>query len=235
MSVQLSQQELTDLQQQGYTPAEINKALSEAEQEGSAVQSRPDPRFNSKTTSFAMGNNDDIIKWQLELNDILERAEHILRGDVVEFEEGNLVWKDNPHPETNALNNFGVKIIMKVLANYINRNTILSDYEQEEICYKVRDFGEKLNDLVFMKYEEMGMDTENKRKEYAMLIVMMVDIVHSAYKRALRGGERRSLREMISVNQSNSTNMQGTPQNPTGQQQTRGLLNPMRYVRGKYV
>jgi len=116
-----------------------------------------------------------------------------------------------------------------------NRHIILGDYEDADINRIMTDYGKKVADLLFMKYEEMGMDTENKRKEYAMLVVMMVDIVHSAYKRALRGGERRSLREMISVNQSNSTNMQGTPQNPTGQQQTRGLLNPMRYVRGKYV
>jgi len=118
---------------------------------------------------------------------------------------------------------------------YVNRNTILSDYENDEVRYKVLDFGKRINNLLFMKAEEFGIDDEAKEKEKEMLIGELVDIVHSAYKRALKGGERRSLREMIQISQSSSTlGATGTNVNFNGSQQQRGVLNPMRYIAGKY-
>jgi len=85
----------------------------------------------------------------------------------------------------------------------------------------------------------MGMDTEEKRKNYEMLVTEIKDIVHDTYKRALDGAEKRSLREMITVSQQTSTNSNignGFGVNQQGQvSKERGLLNPMRYVRGKYA
>jgi hypothetical protein len=66
----------------------------------------------------------------------------------------------------------------------------------------------------------------------------MTDIVHSAYARAKDGRERESYRKMISVSQA-SSGMQGggaVTVNAGGQEnRTRGILNPMRYITGKYV
>lgn len=242
MVVNLTPQDVVDLRQKGYSDKQIQQAISELEKEdlqkGINPLGQKDPRSFAQQSAFgSKPYSDDIVKWQLELNDILERAEHILRGDVVEFKQGHLIWGKNPNPRENCLNEFGVKLIMQVLANYINRNTILSDYEQDEINYKVYDLGRELNNLIFMKYEEMGMDTEDKRKEYPMLVRKMVDIIHSSYKRALKGGERRSLREMIQIQQTHTSMAQaGMSVNPTGQPtKARGILNPMRYVAGKYV
>jgi len=241
MSIQLTQQDLTDLKAQGFSETEISKAVQEIEQEELQVQynqfktnSSKDPRMNASHSGFNTRMSDDVARWQLELNDILERAEHILKGDIVKFEEGNIIWTPRKNPEENTLNDYGVQLIMKILSMYINRNTILSDYTEDEVCYKVLDFGKRLNDLIFMKYEEIGMDTEDKRKEYPMLVGEMVDIVHSAYARAKDGRERESYRKMISVQQSNQQQsaMMGVPM-PTVQK-TRGILNPMRYLAGKY-
>lgn len=246
MAVRLSPRDVEELKRQGYSEAEIQQAMKEIEQEElsgsySSVQQRRnvDPRQNSQISSFSSKANEDIIKWQLELNDILERAEHILRGDIPKFREGHIVWEENPNPENNPLNNVGVQEVMKILSMYINRNTILSDYANEEINYKVYDFGRAINNLIFMRDFEFGMDTEEKRKNYEMLVTELKDIVHSAYKRALDGAEKRSLREMINVSQATSTSAQlgnGVTINAQGQaQRERGLLNPMRYVKGKYV
>jgi len=240
MSVKLIPKDVDDLRKMGYSDQQIREAVGELEKEDLNIgyQAITDPRASARHSAFgSKSNQDDIVKWQLELNDILERAEHILNGDIVVFKDGQIFWDKNPHPENNCLNEFGVKTIMKILANYINRNTILSDYEQEEINYKVFDFGRELNNLIFMKYEEMGMDNEDKRKEYPMLVREVVDIVHSSYKRALKGGERRSLREMIQIQQSTQTMEQGgMTVNPQGiPQKSRGILNPARYMIGKYV
>jgi hypothetical protein len=246
MAIKLSSQDVEDLRKQGYSDKEIQQALGEIEQEelsGSynnvQQQRNIDPRQNSQLSSFATKSNDDIIRWQLELNDILERAEHILRGDIPKFISGQIVWEKNPNPETNALNDVGVNEIMKILAMYVNRNTILSDYSNPEINVKVYDFGRAVNNLIFMRSDEFGMDSNEKNKNYEIIVRELVDIVHSAYKRALDGAEKRSLREMISVSQATSTSAQlgqGVTINANGMpQKERGLLNPMRYIRGKYT
>jgi hypothetical protein len=246
MALKLTQGDIEDLKKQGYTDGEIHEALREVEKEElnssyNEVQQRRgvDPRQNSQISSFSSKQNDDIVRWQLELNDILERAEHILRGDIPTFRDGHIVWERNPNPENNPLNNVGVQEVMKVLAMYINRNTILSDYTNEEINFKVFDFGRAINNLIFMRDHEFGMDTDEKRKNYEMLVTELKDIVHSSYKRALDGAEKRSLREMISVSQATSTSAQlgsGLTINNQGQvSKERGLLNPNRYIKGKYV
>jgi len=244
---QLTTQDIQDLKKQGFSDQEIAEALQEIELENlqksqRSVQQRgrQDPRQFSQQSAFATARDDNLIRWQLELNDILERAEHILRGDQPKFKDGHLIWEKNPHPEDNPLNEYGVQELMKILSMYINRNTILSDYDRDEINYKVFDFGRRINNLIFMRYEELGMDTEHKRKHFETIVGQITDIVHSAYKRALHGGERRSLREMISVSQNTQTSGMITPSGVTvnaGQgmtPQSRGLLNPLRYLVGKY-
>jgi len=244
--MKLSQKEVEDLKSQGYSESEIQQAMKEIEKEdlqgsyGEVQQTKSrDPRQNSQMSSFATRQDDNIIRWQLELNDILERAEHILRGDVPKFIDGQVVWQNNPAPEKNTLNEVGVQECMKILAMYVNRNTILSDYTNEEINFKVFDFSRAVNNLVFMRDYEYGLDTEEKRKNYEMLVTELKDIVHSAYKRALDGAEKRSLREMITVSQQTSTSSQlggGITLNNNGQAvKERGMLNPLRYVKGKYV
>jgi hypothetical protein len=246
MGIRLSPKDIEDLKKQGYGEAEIQQALREIEREeltGSyntiQQQRSNDPRQNSQLSSFSTKFEDNIVRWQLELNDILERAEHILRGDIPKFQDGHITWHENPHPENNPLNDVGVQEIMKVLSMYINRNTILSDYTNEEINFKVYDFGRAVNNLIFMRDFEFGMNTEEKRKNYEMLVTELKDIVHSAYKRALMGAEKRSLREMINVTQATNTNTQmggGFGMNNEGQVgKERGLLNPLRYVKGKYA
>lgn len=245
MATRLTPQEIGELKKQGYSEREIYQAVNELEKEDlrnsyneTNEQRNYDSRQQSQVSSFATRNEDNIVRWQLELNDILERAEHILRGDVPTFENGNIIWKPNPQPEKNPLNETGVQEVMKILALYVNRNKVLSDYSNREIMAKVFDFGRAVNNLIFMRDEEFGMDNQDKRKNYEMLVTELKDIVHDTYKRALEGAEKRSLREMITVSQATSTSAQlgqgmsigqdGTPQ------RERGLLNPMRYISSKY-
>ncbi len=242
MAVNLSQQDIQELKQQGYSDEQISQAMQEVEKEelqggesGNTQQSSP----NSSQSAFSSKKLDDMARYQLELNDLLEQTEHILKGDVVEIENGQKVWKDNPHPENNPLNKEGIRKIMLELQNYINRHVILGDYEEKDINQIMKDYGKKLANLLFMKYEEMGMDTEEKRQEYPNIVMNIVNLVYASYSRAKEGGERRSLREMISVQQSHQSQGgmgmgMGGGGNMGGGMQKRGILNPLRWVGGKY-
>jgi len=240
MVVKLSQQDVVDLKKRGYSEAEISTAIGEIEKEElqGGTAKKIDPRSKSQMSVFKSQNMDDIARYQLELNDILEQTEHILKGDIVTIENGVKIWGANPYPENNPLNKEGVRKIMFELQNYINRHIILGDYEENDINRIMKDYGKKLADLMFMKYEEMGMITEEKRQEYASIVMNVVNLVYGSYARAKDGGERRSLREMINQQYTHQTQGMGMGggmvANPQ-QQRQRGILNPMRYVTGKYV
>ena len=158
--VNISQQDMERIKGLGYSEGEIQQALKEIEAEtlqGTYNQYQNsmsnDPRQFSKISSFSSAIQQDLIRWQLELNDILERAEHILRGDIPKFKNGQIIWEPNSDKEGNTLNEYGVQEIMKILAMYVNRNTILSDYSNDEINLKIFDVGRELNNLVFMRYD----------------------------------------------------------------------------------
>lgn len=237
MVVKLSYEDINELKQKGYTEEQIAKAVGEIERENSQKDTAhtTNQTSGSAPSVFSSGKMDDMARYQLELNDLLEQTEHVLKGDIVEIRDKIKVWVDNPYPEKNPLNAEGVRKVMLELQNYINRHIILGDYNSADINRIMKDYGKKFSNLIFMKYEEMGMDTEEKRQEYASLVMNVVNLVYASYTRAKEGGERRSLREMISIQQTHQSQSTGTqmPMQMSGQR-TRGILNPMRYMGGKY-
>lgn len=243
----LSPQEIEQYKSQGYTEQEMQNLLGQSINEvqaGSNLQSSyaqaqqmklRDPRNFASHSVISGGFNENLIQWQLELDSILERVEHMLRGDKPTFIHGNLIFMPTEDDAKRILNDFGVAEIMRCLSMYINQDTILSNYREETIDDKMLDLGFELTDLFFLKYESMGLNTLEKRKLYPILVRQLVDIVHSTYLRALHGGERESLRESRQVSQSESLGPGGITINAGQQQKERGMLNPMRWIRGKYA
>lgn len=241
----INQQQLQMLRNEGYSDKEIAEAMGEVEKENAlkqqyqgAKQQNVDPRSMSQPSMFSYNPNDNMIKWQLELNEILERIEHVLRGDMVKVESGQQIWtKLDENHKDRLLNDYGVQEVLRILSMYLNRNTILGNYTDEEVNDKVFDFGDRLNTLFYTKYEVIGLNTFEKRKNFEMLWGMLVDVVHSAYSRAIGGQERSSLREARQLQQMEQVNAPNTinVNNGTGAGvRTRGLFNPARYLIGKY-
>jgi len=231
----LTPEQIASYRAQGHSDAQIQSAIDQLQNKGSSLQqsynqsmSSTDPRANASQSYFGSTQQPNLIQWQLELDSILERIEHLLRGDKPTWETGHIIWKKPTKASDIMLNDFGVAEIMKILSMYLNRNTILSNYDEPTINYKVYDFGMEIADLFFLKYEDMGLNTLDKRKLYPMFVRMLVDVVHSSYLRALNGGERESLREARQITQTEGLNS-GYP----GMPQERHFLNPARYILGK--
>jgi hypothetical protein len=171
--------------------------------------------MNNATSVFAGGEEGNLIEWQLELDNILERIEHLLRGDRIEFDEsGQMHWKKPESPEDEVFNEYGVQEILRILSMYLNRNTILSNYDEDTINNKVYDFSLELIDLILVNHVRMGMNTDHKKRLFPMIVREIVDTVHSSYLRALNGGERESLRKVMSVTQTAFPAGGGLPQPP---------------------
>lgn len=240
MTVQLNQQQVMELKKEGHTDFEIQMALQEVNKEVSMqdqynyTKSQQKQTPPMQTSTFQYVPTDNLIKWQLELNDILERAEHILREDIVMITNGIPDWHPNPYPERRVFSEYGVQEIMRILSMYINRNTILSDYEPQEINDTVFDIGKEINDLLFMKYEDFGLTTLEKRKNYPMLHREIIDMIRSAYKRAQYGSEQKSLRTARSIQQQENIMPPNVNINTGEMRRERSMLNPARYLGGRY-
>ena len=100
--------------------------------------------------------NDNLIKWQLDLKEDMDRLYHLLKGDKIGYDDnGDIVYLPQDDPELIPFSDFGVQLIMNIMSFYLNRNTILSNYNEATINWKVYDLGIELSDLIFNKYEVM--------------------------------------------------------------------------------
>ena len=176
-------------------------------------------------TMFNQAQESNLIMWQLELDNILERIEHLLRGDIIqEDDKGNLLYKTPKDKSLIILNNYGVHLIMNVVTFYLNRNTILSNYDDARINNILFDLGNELSDVVYINYEKMGMDCMEKKSRHEILILNILHTIESAYNRSLGGGERESLRSARIVTQSISP--PGSSYSLPRKKHMGGFLNP---------
>lgn len=171
-------------------------------------------RGQQQISMFGRQSDENLIKYQLDLKEELQIIEHLLKGHQLKTDNnGNTFYVEPTDERLKPFNEHGVQILLNIISFYLNRNTILSNYDEKVINWKMLDLGYEISDLIFMKYEEMGMDTKEKMKMYPMIIKEILDTVHSAYLRSLNGGERESLRTARTVNQTEPLNANsGYPQ-----------------------
>ncbi len=169
----------------------------------------------------------NLIMWQLELDNILERIEHLLKGDIIKVVGEDTIYETPKDKSLIILNDYGVQLIMNVTSFYLNRNTILSTYDDNRIKDILYDLGNELADVVYINYEKMGMDTIEKRSRHEILILNILHTIESAYNRALGGGERDSLRSARVVTESLAP--RGQVFNPMRKKHRGGFLNPQNW------
>ncbi len=171
----------------------------------------------------------NLIVWQLELDNILERIEHLLKGDIIKEDgQGGFSYVAPEDKRLIVLNHYGVQLIMNFISFYLNRNTILSNYKEERIYEILHDLGYELSDLIYINYETMGLDTVEKRSRSTMLTMNVLHMIESSYMRALAGEERDSLRKARIVTQNQPL---AAPSNNVGNQGGFSL-NPFKRMAG---
>jgi len=190
--------------------------------------------YSANQSTFASNQDPNLIEWQLELDNILERIEHLLKGDVLKpDEEGNIIYVPAISDDLKPLNEYGVQFLMNFLSFYLNRNTILSNYDDTRINEILFDLGWELTDQIYLNFEKMGLDTPQKQKRYPVIVLSIVHTIESAYNRAYKGGERESLRTARSVIQSDPLGkMNQLPNMNLGKQKNVSLFRPSTWIRG---
>lgn len=199
-----------------------------------AIRQR-DTQISQQTSAFSREEDENLFKWQLEVDNILERIDHLLRGHILKMLDGSVRWVESTNPEEQMFNDYGVNEILRTLSMYVNRNTILSNLTEEQVEFIVYDATCEINDLILCKYEDMGLNMYKKNVLYPMIVTELEHTFYFTLLRALKGGQREALTKVTSVNQTMGLGMGGSPAGMAmPQRQERGFLNPLRYVVGKY-
>lgn len=98
--------------------------------------------------------NVGMIKEQLNLDEEVKRIENLLRGRYLSKDDfGKDVWVEPETNENRLLTNAGIQFILNSISWYLNKNTLLSNYDEETILGKMEDYSESLNDILFMRSE----------------------------------------------------------------------------------
>ncbi len=129
----------------------------------------------------------NILHLQISTDEMLAKLEHFYRGDVYSVDDDGEHWNKPEDKDLITFNEYGVSSLMEVVTKYIDRNTILSYYNEERIYEILGDLGDELVLFILCNYVKMGLDTNFKKTKFRMIITTTLHIIESTYRRALRG------------------------------------------------
>ena len=101
-------------------------------------------------------NDKSMIQEQLDLGEDLDRIDYLLRGYTLgEKSGGGRGWIPPTNDDMKILSEYGIHLIRNTIAWYLNKNTLLSNYDDTTIRQKMEDFSTDLADTIFMEYEKV--------------------------------------------------------------------------------
>ncbi len=169
----------------------------------------------------------NFLHHQISTQELLEKLEHFYRGDFqAEDQYGNIVWQKQKDSDLVTFNEFGVTSLMEILAKYIDKNTLLSNYTEKRIYEIIGDLGNDLILFMLCNYKKIGMDTHFKKTKFRLIITSTSHSIENCYRRAMDGKTMEELNQSKVVGQfGNSGNV-----NPLAPPERR--LNPVQKFLG---
>lgn len=146
--------------------------------------------------------DDNFLHHQVSTEKMIEQLEHFYAGDFRGVDgEGNEVWKKQKNKELITFNEFGVTSLMEIITKYIDKNTILSKYNQERIYEILGQLGDELVLFILCNYEKIGMDTHFKKTKFRLIVVTTLHTIESTYRRSIGGTTLEELNQSKVVGQ----------------------------------
>lgn len=96
----------------------------------------------------------NLAEAQLDCEETLNKINHLLRQDILKLgDEQILEWFAIDDEKKRVLTDEGVERIMQVMVSYINKESLLSNFDDKTIMRRMLEFSLALNSLLFLKYE----------------------------------------------------------------------------------
>jgi len=94
-----------------------------------------------------------LAEEQLDVEEILDRIYNLLQGRELKDSGQGKEWVDSVGVDMKILSDWGIQRIMQVVRFHINKNTLLSNFNEKQVDRLMYDFTTELNDLVLLKYQ----------------------------------------------------------------------------------
>ena len=96
----------------------------------------------------------NLAESQLDVEETLTKINHLLKQDVLKVNsQGILEWAEISDIKKRILTDEGVDKIMQVMQSYINKETLLSNFDEKMIARRMLEFSLSFSALIFLKYE----------------------------------------------------------------------------------
>jgi len=109
----------------------------------------------SKQLQYQMEESEmNLAEAQLDCEQTLTKINHLLKQDNLKLnKEGVLEWEVIKDEKKRILTDEGVDRIMRVMQSYINKETLLSNFDEKMIARRMLEFSLAFSGLIFLKYE----------------------------------------------------------------------------------
>ncbi len=109
----------------------------------------------AKKLQYQMENSEmNLAEAQLDVEQTLTRINHLLKQDILRVGDNEVMnWYPIEDTKKRVLTNEGVDRIMQVMQSYINKETLLSNFDDVTIARRMLEFSLAFNGLIFLKYE----------------------------------------------------------------------------------
>jgi hypothetical protein len=143
-----------------------------------------------------------IIDQILDPYIVIERFRRNLLGQM--FSQDERKWVDLGK---RSLNDKGIREVISVLDSYVNRNTLLSNLDDEEIYKLTMSLNKELNTLFYMGWDKFEIDVS----DISLLVLRICDMCFLALKQANNKALLDALTKSYSVRE-----MKGLPEEKKG-------------------
>ena len=157
--------------------------------------------YQQQQADMMMQNNETgIVAEQLDLGEVLDKIHNLLRGFVLKrFEDGSTDWVKPDNNDMVILSEYGVNYVMGYIQWYLNKNTLLSNYDDQQIMGKMEDLANVLNDGIFMEYDKMFLypTLEECKEEIRIRIKSKTDIRKFAMELMGKTADEKEIEQQV--------------------------------------
>lgn len=128
---------------------------------------------------------DDFFKFRIDGTDLIEKLEHLLRGEIYDEMGERFISKFEPV----GSEEFITRIVALTYSCGINKNVFLGNITKEEIIFKCRLLKKKLALFMVLKSSQYGVKKEMRN----FIMAIVINTIHSGLSRSEDGFENNQI------------------------------------------
>jgi len=127
-------------------------------------------------------------RWRLDPDDIVQRVEHSLRGEIYKDNEWQRLGKPLANEE-------GIAGLLTIVGTSVNKVISLTKFQDDEIENIMEHIDDTLIDLLATKYDEWEIDPDF----LSYIRELIINFIHASYKQAVGGWTSEQLSQVMTT------------------------------------